>query len=214
MPKGGWRWSAGRPRSKGKVEDCLRLDVRRMHSAGLLQPGYVGGWQWTDTESGKPTGTVGIAFAEGVVTLSYAVNGKPHEQPVQLDRTACHLGNSRRWFVCPVGGERVALLYFRSQQFACRRCQHLAYRSQSEDFIGRVWRRQLKAESKLGANLARPKGMHDRTRTRLLEKIFECEMGRDDVLDLATQRSALGLSLTDPRQKRRRKPPGWLETSK
>jgi hypothetical protein len=214
MPKGGWRWSVGRPGSKGKVEDCLRLDVRRMRSAGLLQPGYVGGWQWTDTKTGNPTSTVGISFEEGVVTLTYVVNGKPHQQLVRLDHTACHLGNSRPWFFCPVGGERVALLYFQSRQFACRRCQHLAYRSQSEDFTGRGWRRQLKAEAKLGANWARPKGMHGRTRTRLMEKIFECEMEREEVLDLAMQRHALGLSLTDPRQKRRRMPPGWLETSK
>ena len=46
----------------------------------------------------------------------------------------------------------------------------------------RAWRRQAKLEARLGPNWQRPKGMHHRTRTRLLEGIFECEEIREDAL--------------------------------
>jgi hypothetical protein len=86
------------------------------------------------------------------------------------------------WFVCPVRGERVAVLYLRAGRFACRHCQRVAYGSQSGDTCDRTWRKQAKAESKLGPNWQRPKGMHEKTRERLLSIIFACEERRDVAL--------------------------------
>lgn len=48
--------------------------------------------------------------------------------------------------------------------------------------MGRAWRKQRKLEAKLGQNWSKPKGMHTKTRERILEAIWECEGLRDDAL--------------------------------
>ena len=58
----------------------------------------------------------------------------------------------------------------------------MAYGSQSEDALGRAWRLQRKLESRLGENWQRPKGMHHHTREKIIERIFDCEMAREDAL--------------------------------
>jgi hypothetical protein len=70
----------------------------------------------------------------------------------------------------------------RSRRFACLKCQRLAYASQAEDATGRAWRAQQKCERRLGDNYERPKGMHETTRQRLLDRIWECEGVRDQAL--------------------------------
>lgn len=82
----------------------------------------------------------------------------------------------------PIRVERVAVLFLRAARFACRRCQRVAYGSQSEDLCGRTWRKQAKAEAKLGPTWTRPKGMHNATRERLLAIIWECDERRDAAL--------------------------------
>ena len=74
------------------------------------------------------------------------------------------------------------MLYLRAGRFACRNCQRLAYASQSEHTLGRTWRKQAKAEAKLGEHWRRPKSMHEATRERLLSIIWQCEEWRDDAL--------------------------------
>ena len=76
----------------------------------------------------------------------------------------------------------MAVLYLRTNGFACRCCQRVAYASQSGDDLDRGWRRQRKAEAKLGENWQRPKGMHDTTHRRLLSTIWDCEERRDVAL--------------------------------
>ena len=111
--------------------------------------------------------------------LDYSIGGTPRPQTVRLTSTPCTYGGARPWFLCPVRGERVAVLYMRAGRFACRHCQRVAYRSQSEDALGRTWLRQQKAEAKLGEDLQRLKGMHHATRERLLSIICDCEERRD-----------------------------------
>ena len=74
-------------------------------------------------------------------------------------------------------------VYLRAGRFACRDCQRIAYGNQSEDLFARMWRRQQKAEAKLGPNLARPKSMHDAMREPLLSIISDCEELRDGALE-------------------------------
>jgi hypothetical protein len=89
---------------------------------------------------------------------------------------------TRPWFACPHCRARVAVIYMRRGGFYCRRCSQVAYYSQSEDAIGRGWRVQQQAESKLGKGWARPKGMHQATHERLLSIIWECEERREAAL--------------------------------
>ena len=183
MGTGGTRYGAGRPAQHSKAEHCKRLDVRRWHREGVLQAGVSGSWVWSDSATGEHTGSIGYSVCDGLVNLNYSVNGQPSNQRIALTRTPCTYGGVRPWFVCPVHGERVAVLYLRAGRFACRHCQGIAYASQSDDAIGRDWRKQSKLESKLGRGWARPKGMHHATRERLVSAIIDCELRRDDAID-------------------------------
>ena len=134
------------------------------------------------SDSAKRRSSIGFHTNQGSVTLEYSIDGKPESQNVWLSESACNFGGVRPWFICPVGGESVAVLYLRAGRFACRDCQRIAYASQSDDLFARMWRRQQKAEAKLGPDWARPKGMHEATRERLLSIIWECEEQRDGAL--------------------------------
>lgn len=179
MGAGGWRWNAGRPGYKGKAEACQRLDVREWAKRGLLRPGHWGSWSWRNTSTGEPSGSINFAIEAGAAVLRYTLNDEPRIQRVPLLSTPCNYGGTRPWFGCPHCGARVAVLYLRRGGFYCRKCAQVAYYSQSEDACGRAWRKQQKAEAKLGENWARPKGMHRATRERLLAIVWECEELRD-----------------------------------
>jgi hypothetical protein len=182
MGSGGSRYGAGRPATHVKAEHCRRIDVRRWQREGILQPGQAGAWQWSDPDTGERTAAIGYRSNGGSVTLDYAIDGEPRKQLIRLDATACHYGGARQWFTCPVRGERVAVLFLRAGRFACRHCQRIAYGSQSGDLCDRTWRKQAKAEAKLGPNWTRPKGMHQATRERLMAIIWRCEERRETAL--------------------------------
>lgn len=191
MGKGGMRWGAGRPAHKGKAEACLRLDVPHLKRRGALRPGASGSWSWTNSSTGEHSGSIGYRTEGQTLVLSYSANGEPRTQRVPILRTSCNYGGVRPWLGCPHCGGRVGVIYFRRGGFYCRKCAQVAYYSQSEDECGRSWRRQQKAEAKLGENWQRPKGMHHATRERLLQTIWECEERRD--LALAGLMAKIGL---------------------
>ena len=180
MGRGGFRFGAGRPSSKPKHEDCLRLDVRWMARTRRLTPNCSGVLTWHRGD--KETGNAGFRVENNALWLLCAVNGKPADQRIAIERTPCNYGGTRPWFACPGCGKRVAVLYLRASSFRCRDCSRVAYRSQSEDALGRSWLKQQKAEAKLGKGLARPKGMHEATAQRLRSIIIDCEMEREDAL--------------------------------
>lgn len=182
MGTGGSRYGAGRPTTHVKAEHCQRIDVRRWQREGILKAGRAGSWQWCDTETGEQRAAIGYRSADTCVTLDYSIDGDPRKQIIWLTETACNFGGVRQWFICPVRGERVAVLYLRAGRFACRHCQRIAYGSQSGDVCDRTWRKQAKVEAKLGPNWGRPKGMHAKTRERLLSVIWDCEERREAAL--------------------------------
>lgn len=182
MGTGGSRSGAGRPAMHVKAEHCRRIDVRRWQREGALQAGVSGAWQWTDSETGEQRASIGYRSDGGSVTLSYSIDGRPLAQTLLLSRSACNFGSSRPWFICPIRGERVAVLFLRAGRFACRHCQRIAYASQSDDACARTWRKQAKAEAKLGPEWERPKGMHEATHERLLSVIWGCEERREAAL--------------------------------
>ncbi|MDT3677874.1 MAG: hypothetical protein ROZ64_03435 [Burkholderiaceae bacterium] len=126
-------------------------------------------------------GSIGISAEPDALSLSYTLNGAPVHQRIAIQRTPCNYGGSRPWFACPRCARRVGVLYLRSG-FACRRCSRVAYASQSEDALGRIWRKQRRAEARLGERWKRPKGMHETTHQRLMAVILECEQRRDAAL--------------------------------
>lgn len=179
MGTGGSRFGAGRPAWHVKAESCRSIDARRWAREGILREGQVGGWAWTDASTGEALASIGYRTSAHAVALIYSLSGEPMEQRVQIQRTACHYGGMRSWFGCPRCSRRVAVLYLRNLGFACRRCNRIAYGSQSDDALGRASRRQAKIERRLGEHWQRPKGMHHATYERLIEQVTACE----DVLD-------------------------------
>jgi hypothetical protein len=184
MARGGWRYGAGRPGHKGKAEACLRLDVREWARRRTLTPGNCGSWSWSNTLTGEHSGSISYRIENAAAILSYSLNNEPRSQRVPILRTSCNYGGTRPWFACPHCGARCAVIYLRRGGFYCRACAQVAYYSQSEDACGRAWRVQQKAEAKLGDGWARPKGMHRKTRERLLEIIWRCEERREVELAL------------------------------
>lgn len=179
MSRGGWRYGAGRPGWHVKAEHCRRLEVARLHRERLLRPEVSCTWAWH--ADGESLGSIGIRAEADAVLLSYTLDGASVHQRVVIQRTPCNYGGSRPWFACPRCARRVGVLYLRSR-FACRRCSRVVYASQSEDALGRTWRKQQRAEARLDKNWRRPKGMHRTTHQRLVAVIIECEQRRDNAL--------------------------------
>ena len=171
----GNRWRYG---AKSTTDDYLALDVRRWARAGVLRPGYWGGWQWT--RDGETVASIQMRAEQDRVILIYkhrcgGDEWKDEHYPVRLVRTPCHLGSSRPWFICPAlgCGRRVAILYGGSI-FACRRCYRLAYASAREDAGDRAIRRADRLRARLGwepgilnETGGKPKWMRWRTFERL-----------------------------------------------
>jgi hypothetical protein len=108
------------------------------------------------------------------------------QQRIELARTPCRFGGSRVWFRCPRCWRRVAILYLFGWP-ACRTCARLRYPSQSDDAIGRSWRRTWRIERRLAAgaakwNFRRPKGMRRATFKRLMSAWLDEQELRDELL--------------------------------
>lgn len=180
MGRGGSRYGAGRPPWRAKAEHCLRLDVRELARHKLLAGGTCScTWRWTNTVTSEASGSISLWVTADAVRLNFTTNEQPVQQHVPIVRTACNYGGTRPWFRCPRCDVRVAVLYMRGGRFICRHCGRISYASQSDDLIGRTWRLQQRLERRLDDHWARPRGMHRRTRERLLDGIFRCEELRD-----------------------------------
>lgn len=188
--KGGMRLGAGRPGWHMKAEHCRSIDVRKFKRANVLKPGSYQ-WSWRNTDTGEVVASIGIMGGFDFIKLDYSVNGTPVTEHINITRTPCAYGGTRPWFNCPRCWGRAAVLYLRQSRFACRKCQRLVYSSQVEDAIGRAWRKQAKLEARLGPDWSKPKGMHHRTRERILEAINECEGVRDVAIFEFCQRMGL-----------------------
>jgi hypothetical protein len=72
-------------------------------------------------------------------------------------------------------------------RFQCKLYHDLRYQSQSEDALGLGQIALEKIEAKLGHHWQKPKGMHLSTRERLVSRIVEIEMMRDDMVDVVIE---------------------------
>lgn len=156
------------------------IDIRWLKQHGHLRPGTIAILSWSSR--GTQTGMVICTMIEEGMLLhyKYRINvGEwvPVEQSIIFDRTPCHYGGHRTWFLCPCCKKRIAVLYGAGKLFLCRHCYDLAYGSQQEGKIDRLMRKARKIRHRLGAgdNLfipiwQKPKGMHETTYLRLRSK--------------------------------------------
>lgn len=179
MGRGGSRHGAGRPGWHVKAEHCRRLDVREFRRRKLLQARYFS-WSWRLGD--EPAGSIGVRVESHRLQLQFSVNGVDASHSVPLTTTPCNFGGSRTWFRCPQCTRQCELLYLRGSRFRCRKCSGVTYQCQSEDAIGRTWRRQRRLEARLATHWSRPKGMHRATYERIVEAILDCEERRDDAI--------------------------------
>lgn len=183
--KGGERFGAGRPAWHEKTSSAYRIDIRHLHRNGHLEGYRRLSWAWADRTN------INMDVSPGRVIFNYRYrehgdDWKPVDQPVTITTTACHFGGSRRWFMCPRCFQRVAILFIYGWP-ACRKCKRLVYPSQSEDAMGRNWRKTQKLENRLSGGTgtwrySKPKWMRQATFDRLWASYFDMEEQRDNML--------------------------------
>jgi len=198
---GGWgsgkRWD-----SKSTTDSYIQLDARRLQRERVLDRRYSFNWQWS--RDGEVVSNIDIRPEQDRIILTYrhrrsGQEWERREYPVRLERTACHYGGERVWFLCPgLGcGKRVAILYG-GEVFACRHCYCLAYASQRESHgdraDSRAWaiRKRCGGWGSLFDPLLRPKGMHNRT-FRQLERSYTVAIGCSE----AAFAKRMGMSIED-----------------
>ncbi len=153
-------------RNRGVVERHLSLDVRGLSRDGVLVSGATATMTWRSGES-----SVTLVCLGSRLLIGFTVDGLPHSEALELDRTACRFGGERAWLRCPVPHcrRRVARVFYSSRRFVCRKCARLVYRSQRLDLSGRGDAKIRKAyramgldpdEAELLESLPKPKGMH------------------------------------------------------
>jgi hypothetical protein len=108
------------------------------------------------------------------VDVNYSYRGKAYSYSIRLDKTACHFGHYRHWWLCPSCSKRVAVLYC-AGTYVCRHCLSVPYGSQLQQPIDRLFSRADAIRQRLGwqsgiayGNQGRPKGMHFTTYYRLV----------------------------------------------
>lgn len=169
-------YGSGRGLSCRLTTDSMwRLDVRWLHREGLLSPGRRSTVRWS--RNGQQVASIDIYANENHVMLKYRSRPsggewEDKEYPICLQRTTCHLGGQRPWFLCPLCGQRIAVLWGGSI-YACRHCHNLAYPCQREELHSRLLSRAFKLRERLGWDGDwghKPKGMHWKTFDRLVRE--------------------------------------------
>lgn len=205
-------YGSGGRGGKSTTNDMHVLDIRKIQRAGSLVLGRSFGWQWS--RGGNRTASVSMRADFDSVNLSYRIRDfdgewRDLEYQIRLAWTPCHYGGRRAWWLCPGAGcgRRVATL-FGGTMYACRNCQHLAYRSQREKNHDRARKRANAIRKRLGwvpgivnSNGDKPKGMHWATFLRLQAEHDLCVgkalSGMSATLDLVTGRlNAIGRALS------------------
>ncbi len=143
MAKGGWRIGAGRPGYRVKAEDSLALDIRWLKRNNVLIAGDIRTVTWHRNLKQMISRQI-RAKDNGIVVA----NGN-QTQWIRLTKTPCQLGGNRDWFLCPSCDKRMAILYYRANRFACRRCQQISYQSQALSPDDRLAQQFHKKESAL-----------------------------------------------------------------
>jgi hypothetical protein len=197
---------SGRRSGSGRatVEGCRSIDVNEMQRAGCLEPGWVGGWQWT--RDGEKVASITLRAESDRLHLSYRSRVGSGEwedvaETASIARVPCRFGGQRVYLVCPgvvrgvLCGRHVAKLYGPGRYFLCRHCYRLGHASQGDSASYRPHRRANKIRERLGGHAGtgwpfpeRPKGMWRRTYERLREQAFAAEMRADDISVIDTER--------------------------
>lgn len=167
-------YNSGGHNRKGRltVEQCSRLRVSDLKSAGLLKPGIRG--------TGSIGDTVFLEICSNKLRLRHTAGG---EQSILIERHLRPFGGFQAYLICPYCGGRFTSLFLRRGSLGCRQCCRLSYQSQRLRSYDRLLRKACKAEAFLlgvspencvGMDAPpKPKGMRWETYSRLIQPILE-----------------------------------------
>lgn len=187
----------GQPRRT--VDELARIDLRAWTRRGLIRPGDAFHAAVPGDPRRQAFVAVEVAEDEDALWISRhpGTGPDPMRPPcwtVRIERTPCHLGGERLWFLCPGCGRRAAILYagVTGGAFSCRTCRTLAYPTQNMGSAERSLQKVVRLRKRLGwggdplmgPHGRRPRGMHRSTFERLRD---EHDAARRALLDaLAT----------------------------
>lgn len=177
---GGYSSGRYRTRNRGRVEETLRLDMPMLRRLGFLRPGAIatGPVHWT--RGGERSGSITLkvdltSLDDAHAVLTYAADGKPTVQRVQIVAEPCRFGGHRFYWLCPVvTWRRCTVLAYGAGRFASRQAQRLTYATQSADALDRLRRARDRAEARLWGKdgRGRPRGAN---RQRLSQRWAELD---------------------------------------
>ena len=175
------------------VDDCLALDANKLAKMGIFREGSRSGVKWKNGSS------IGLDYADGTLTLHYALNGEHNDQTVRVTAAPCHFGGKRYYMHCPCCTKRRYKLHLANDGFYCRECYRLPYYSQQCGFLDGLIHKMHKVEAKL-LDIDRPR-MRTYTQMRLINRHNELE---DEIDNAIIQR--YGRAAVQERDVARRKP--------
>lgn len=88
--------------------------------------------EWGQTRSSKVSVLVSLK-ADRLMMISFDINSSTKQQRVSLCTTPCNYGGIRWWFKCPFCYKRVGKLFLYGDQYACRHCHDLTYKSRMKN---------------------------------------------------------------------------------
>lgn len=179
-----YRWD-----KKPVLENFCCININCMVKLGAIRDEchQQGGWVWSDRDTGEKRSSIGyecntLDKDNSYIRLFYTITDTKEEidYEVQLSRTTPHYGGTRFWFICPVTGKRVTKLYrvpCNGNRFVSRYVFKLNYRSQMESDVDRAISKKWKIVHKTDGHTypVRPKGMHQKTFERILNKYWRQE---------------------------------------
>ena len=186
-----YRWN-----KKTYAEEVKRIDIRYLKKQNLLRPDHSGTLSWST--NGEPSGYIRYSMWADKMQLHYKsrLYGEDEwqkiEDTIRFDKTACHFGGFRKWFICPSCNKKVAVLYSSGYLFRCRKCTGMTYACQSENQLDRMVRKARKIRHKLAIDsewwdadclsdpiFEKPNGMRWRTFERLKQAEDELQENID-----------------------------------
>jgi len=167
------------------VDQSRKLEVRYLSKHGLLDEASVVTLHWN--MGLQDSGSAQIWCLVDVIFISFGVKQlnntwKPFRQKVVVDRTPCHFGGFRKWFLCPGCSARVRVLSLSRSGFYCRHCLGLKYQSQRLRSAERALQQMHKLEHRIfehyesGHGSGKRKGMHWSTYKRIASRFRQIEL--------------------------------------
>jgi len=128
---------------KTTVEECKKFRIGFLKENGYLKKTLQKGslqWSW----GGESLGNISLSVNENnsFVRVWYSFTNetdeakKHRDYQIKLIKTPCNYGGHRYWFICSFCQKRVGALYlYGKNDFACRHCLNLGYKSRNESGV-------------------------------------------------------------------------------